>query len=249
MSRLLAAMLLVLSLAVPARAGEIAVYAAASLTDVFGAIKADFEKSHPGLTVVLTTAASGALLTRLRAGERTDVFASADLDTMDAATDSGIVRPTTRINFAGNALVMAVPAGNPAGVTGLDSLSLGGVRRIGVGNPESVPAGRYAKRALGKRALWYALTSKLIYFPSVRHVLSALSERHIDAGFVYRTDAYLLRKRVAIVLTLPLSPPVTYVAALTTKPPHNADDAAAFLAYLRTPAARSRLTAFGFTVP
>jgi len=248
MIRLLAATLLALSLAVPARAAEIAVYAAASLTDVFGAIKADFEKSHPGRTVALTTAASGDLLQRLRAGQTADVLATADLDTMDAAADSGIVRPASRSNFAGNALVMAVPAGNPAGVTDLDALSLGGVRRIGVGNPESVPAGRYAKRALGKQALWYALTSKLIYFPSVRHVLTALCERKIDAGFVYRTDAYLVRRQVDIVLTLPLSPPVTYVAALTAKAPHPGE-AAAFLAYLSTPEARARLAAFGFTVP
>ena len=108
---------------------------------------------------------------------------------------------------------MAVPAGNPARIDGLEDLTRGGVRRIGVGNPESVPAGRYAKRALHEKALWFALTSKLVYYPSVRHVLSALANRQVDAGFIYRTDAVLTGQSVVIVATIPLKPPVTYVAA------------------------------------
>jgi len=248
MTRLLVALLLALSLAQPARAAAVAVFAAASLTDAFDGIRADFEKSHPGTQVTLTTAASGDLLDRMRHGESADVLATADTATMDAAASGGDIAPSSRVVFAGNALVMAVPAGNPAKVRTLDDLSRGGVQRIGVGNPESVPAGRYAKRALGQRALWYALTSKLVYFPSVRHVLAALSDRHLDAGFVYRTDAALVPKTVDIAVTLPLSPPVTYVAALAARAP-NAKEASAFLAYLTTPEARARLSGFGFTVP
>lgn len=248
MKRLWLALILSCLLAHTAQGATIEVFAAASLTDVFGAIAADFEKEHPQTTIHLTTAASGDLLDRLRHGQAADVLASADMDTMDAAISGRYATPASRVVFAGNALVMAVPAGNPADVKNLDDLSRGGVRRVGVGNPESVPAGRYAKRALSQRALWFALTSKLVLFPSVRHVLSALRDRTLDAGFVYRTDAFLAAKTVTIATTLTLSPPVTYVAAQTTASQHP-EEADAFLAYLRSPKAQKQLTAFGFTLP
>ena len=248
MTRLFVAMLLTVCLALPARAAEIAVFAAASLTDVFDAIKADFEKAHPGDVVTITTAASGDLLGRMKRGETADVLATADADTMDDAQRQGVIDPASRVRFAGNTLVVAVPAGNPARVTDLDSLTRGGVRRVGVGNPESVPAGRYAQRALNQRALWFALASKLVYFPSVRHVLSGLADRSIDAGFVYRTDAVIAGAAVEIATTLPLSPPVAYVAALSAQGRHSRKGAA-FLAYLATPEVRDTLSRFGFTVP
>lgn len=248
MTRLLAVLLVLTALALPAQAAEVSVFAAASLTEAFGALKADFQKGHPDTTVTVTTAASGALLRRMQHGRRADVFASADTATMDQAVATGLVDPASRLAIAGNTLVMAVPAGNPARVANLESLTLGGVRRIGVGNPESVPAGRYAKRALGQKALWFALTAKLVYYPSVRHVLAALTDRQLDAGFVYRTDAMLAGTAVDIVATFPLTPPVIYVAARCAAcRDRTATDA--FLAYLLSPEAKAILDRFGFSKP
>jgi len=248
MKRFACALALVFACALPARAGEIIVFAAASLTNAVGEMAPLFAKLHPGLTVRGEYAASGALLGRMDNGEACDVFLSADTQTMDAAADRRRIVATTRKVFAGNALVLAVPAGNPAHVTGLESLFRGGVQRIGVGNPESVPAGRYAKRALQKRAMWFALTSKLVYYPSVRHVLAAVKASDCDAGFVYATDAAIAGKAVAIAATVPLAPPVTYAAAVATKAP-NPQGAATFLAFLATPEAKAILSRFGFTVP
>lgn len=248
MSRLLTSLLLLVVLAAPAHAAELSVFAAASLTNAFAALAADYEQTHPGLTVTVTNAASGTLLRRMQAGEVADVFVSADTTTMDEAVRTKRVDPASRVAVAGNALVLAVPAGNPAGVTGLSSLTLGGVRRVGVGNPESVPAGRYAKRALARQALWFALASKLVYAPSVRHVLADLTGREVDAGFVYRTDAIHAGQAVAIVATIPLTPPVVYVGALCTPMRHRAE-ATAFLDHLRSPEARAVLARFGFTAP
>ncbi len=248
MKKLLLAALLVLLSTLPAQAARISVFAAASLTDAFNALAAGFEKSQPGDTLALTFAASGELLRRMESGEPADVFASADTATMDAAADKQRILPTTRIHFAVNTLVLAAPAGNPARVAGLESLLRGGVRRIGVGNPESVPAGRYAKQALHQKALWFALTAKLTYFPSVRHVLAALANGSIDAGFVYATDAAMAGPSVTVVETIPLSPPVTYAAAVTTAAKDKAV-AAAFLAYLASPEARAVLARFGFGAP
>lgn len=248
MKRLILAVVCLLALCLPAPAGEITVFAAASLVNAFPAVKADFERLHPGDTVHLDFAASGALLGRLDAGAVCDVFASADRDTMNLAVDKRRVDPASRLVFAGNTLVLAVPAGNPGRVKDLDSLSQGGVRRIGVGNPESVPAGRYAKRGLQQQALWFALTSKLVYFPSVRHVLAALEHREVDAGFVYATDTATAGRAVETAAAIPLSPPVAYAAALA-KTAANPRLAAAFLAYLATPQARETLAGFGFAPP
>ena len=248
MKRLLAALVLVLAASLPASAGSITVFAAASLTNAFADIKTGFEAAHPGDTVALEFAASGALLERLGTGAACDVFVSADPDTMTLAVDRRRVEAGTRKVVASNKLVLAVPAGNPAKVDNLDSLSRGGVRRVGVGNPESVPAGRYAKRALQQKALWFALTSKLVYYPSVRHVLAALAKGEIDAGFVYATDAASAGQAVAVAATIPLPSPVTYVAAVAAKA---ADPklAAAFIGYLATPEGLATLGRYGFAPP
>ncbi|EFL50533.1 molybdenum ABC transporter, periplasmic molybdate-binding protein [Solidesulfovibrio fructosivorans JJ]] len=248
MKRLACALALVLACALPARAGEIIVFAAASLTNALGEMAPVFAKRNPGLTLRGEYAASGTLLRRMDNGDACDVFLSADPQTMDAAEDRRRIAAATRTVFAGNALVLAVPAGNPAHVTDLESLFHGGVQRIGVGNPESVPAGRYAKRALQEKAMWFALTGKLVYYPSVRHVLAAVKASDCDAGFVYATDAAIAGKAVAIAATVPLTPPVTYTAAVAAKAP-NPQGAAAFLAFLATPEAKAILTRFGFTVP
>ena len=208
MKRLLLLATFLLATCLPAAAGEITVFAAASLVNAFTAVKADFEQLHPGNTIHLDFAASGTLLGRMDAGAACDVFASADRDTMTMAVDKRRVDPASRLVFAGNTLVLAVPPGNPARIKDLDSLSQGGVRRIGVGNPETVPAGRYAKRALQPKALWFALTSKLVYYPSVRHVLEAVSHGEVDAGFVYATDAAAPGITVTTAASLVLSPPI-----------------------------------------
>lgn len=244
----LALLLMVVFLSLPAQAGDIVVFAAASLTNAVETMAPLFAARHPGLTVRPVFAASGALLGRMDNGELCDVFLSADAQTMDAAEDRGRILAASRTVFAGNTLVLAVPEGNPARVAGLESLFLGGVQRIGVGNPESVPAGRYAKRALQTRAMWFALTGKLVYYPSVRHVLSAVKAGACDAGFVYATDAAIAGKAVNIAATVPLTPEVSYAAAVAAKAP-DPRGAAAFLDFLATPEAKTVLTRFGFTVP
>ncbi|BAH75437.1 molybdate ABC transporter substrate-binding protein [Solidesulfovibrio magneticus] len=248
MKRLFAALLLILAASLPASAGSITVFAAASLTNALADCKTGFEAAHPGDTLAMEFAASGTLLERLGTGVPYDVFVSADPETMTLAVDRRRVDGATLRVVALNDLVLAVPAGNPAKVDNLDSLSRGGVRRIGVGNPESVPAGRYAKRALQQKALWFALTSKLVYYPSVRHVLAALAKDEIDAGFVYATDAASAGKAVAVAAPVPLPSPVTYVAAVAAK---TAEPklAAAFISYLASPQGVATLGRYGFAPP
>ena len=126
-----------------ANAADLYVSGAASLTNAFEAVKAAFVKKNPGVNVLTNYAASNPLLKQMQEGAPVDVFASADQETMDKAEKAGLIDPATRRDFVSNKLVLIVPRGGkkPAGLA-----DLSGARRIAVGNPDSVPAGRYARR-------------------------------------------------------------------------------------------------------
>jgi len=248
MKKLLLTLTLVLSLAAPALAGELTVSAAASLTDAFGAIKTAFAKEHPGVNVTFNFAASGALLSQMAQGAPVDVFASADQKTMDQAVEKKLIDAATRVNFAQNALVLATPADNPAKVKDLTTLTAPAVKRIAVGNPDSVPVGRYTKAALIKAGLWDALSQKCILAESVRQVLDYLARGEVDAGFVYGTDAKQGGDKVKVIAEVPVETPVSYpIAALAGA--KDKKDAAAFVAFVAGPKGQEILAKFGFKKP
>src|SRR5689334_7298286 len=98
--------------------GTLTVFAAASLTDVFGNLGKQLEQQNPGLTVQFNFAGSSALATQLTQGAPADVFASANTAQMTVVTDAGLQADDPRV-FTENVLEIAVPKGNPAHVTGL----------------------------------------------------------------------------------------------------------------------------------
>lgn len=231
----------------PAVAGELTVSAAASLTDAFKEIAASFEKQHPSTTVRLNFAASGVLLQQIARGAPVDVFASADLATMDRAQSQGLIVVPQRRNFAVNTLVLIVPiqGGN---IAALDDLTGSSVQRIAVGNPESVPVGRYTRIALTRAKLRESLAPKWIQAQSVRQVLDYVARGEVDAGFVYATDAALMKDKVRTTLTVALDDPVTYPIAPVAAA---ADPATAkvFVDYVTGPEAQAILARFGFSNP
>ncbi len=248
MKRLLVSLALVLVLACPALAGELTVSAAASLTDAFNECKPLFEKANPGTTLVFNFAASGPLLKQIEQGAPVDVFASADQKTMDDAAGKNLIDAASRKNFAQNALVLAIPASGGAAVTNLASLTDPKVAKIGVGNPESVPVGRYTKLALEKNDMWEKISSKCILAESVRQVLDYLSRGEIDAGFVYATDAKQGGDKVKIVEEIPLEKPVSYpIAVIATSKDKTA--AGKFIAFLTAPEGAAVLAKYGFKKP
>lgn len=231
-----------------AQAQEIIVSAAASLTDAFTDIKPAFEKAHPGVELIMNFAASGPLFKQIEQGASVDVFASANAKWMDKAVDGGFVAKDAVHIFAKNSLVLAIPANNPAGVKGLDDLAGAGVKSIGIGTPETVPAGQYAKAALTAKNLFEKLSPKMIYGESVRQVLDYLSRGEIDCGFVYGTDAVKAGKQVAIAEEIPLEKPVTYPVAVV-KTSGNSEMAKAFVAFLLSEEGMALLEGRGFKRP
>ncbi len=248
MQRIVLTIVLLLSLCSPALAGELTVSAAASLTDAMADVKTAFEQQHPETTVILNLASSGALYRQLEKGAPADVYLSANIKWMNEAEKKGIIDPATRRNFARNALVLAVPEGNPAKVHGPDDLTAERVGRIGIGTPEHVPAGQYAKGSLQSLGLWDTLLPKYIYAETVRQVLDYLARDEVDCGFVYATDAKLKEGEVAVVADMPLEKPVTYPGAVVADAA-NREGALAFMDFLLSADGQKLLQGRGFRKP
>ncbi|CAN7453447.1 molybdate ABC transporter substrate-binding protein [Pseudoduganella sp. LjRoot289] len=231
-----------------AAAADITVSAAASLGNAFKELSQAYEAAHPGDKVLLNFAASDALVQQIARGAPVDVFASADQDAMDKAEARHLLAPGTRSNFAGNTLVLIVPAASTLPVKDLAGLRLPAVARIAMGNPAGVPAGRYAKQALDKAGLWAAVEAKLIFGSSVRQSLDYVARGEVDAGFVYATDALAMKDKVRVALPVPLATAVTYpIAAIRSAP--NAAGANTFLAFALAPAGQAILARHGFGRP
>jgi molybdate transport system substrate-binding protein len=157
------------------------VFAAASLTEAFEEVAADFEAAHQGVDVQLSFAGSSDLVAQIQQGAPADVLASADTATMDELVADGLVHEPQ--DFATNSLAIAVPAGNPAGVTGLDDLADPGLTLV-LCAPQ-VPCGAAATRVQETAGLDLAPASEE---QSVTDVLGKVAGGEADAGLVYVTD-------------------------------------------------------------
>lgn len=247
LKRSLAACLLA-GLASAALAGDITVSAAASLTNAFKDIAQGYEAAHPGSKVLLNFGASGALLQQMAKGAPVDVFASADQETMDAAQQQGLVRAADRQDFVRNALVVVAPVDARMLPAALKDLAGPGVARVALALPASVPVGRYAKRALESAGLWGAVQAKTVNTTSVRQSLDYVARGEVDAGFVYSTDAALMKDKVKTAFAVPLDVTILYPIARTAAS-SNATEAAAFIRYVRSPAGQAILARYGFLKP
>lgn len=229
-------------------AQPITVSAAASLQDAMREIGKAFSAEHPGVELIFNFASSGVLLTQIAQGAPVDVYASADLETMNRALARRLIDPSTRTEFAGNELVLISPASRPASIGTLRDLLGNDVRRIAVGSVASVPAGRYAKAALDSQRLWATLTPKLVFADNVRQVLTYVGRAEVDAGFVYRSDALQAADKVRVDLVVPLAQPVRYPIArvAASKQPALADQ---FISFVKSAPAQAVFARHGFTAP
>jgi molybdate transport system substrate-binding protein len=245
--RCVGAFLLVLLVAT-ANAADLTVSAAASLTNAFRELGPAFEAQNPGTAVVVNFAASDALLAQIARGAPADVFASADQEAMDRADAQKLLVAGSRRNFVSNALVMIVPGDSTLGLKAPADLHRPEVKRVAIGNPASVPAGRYTKSALEAAKLWSAIEPKAVLAQSVRQALDYVARGEVEAGFVYATDAAIMKDKVKVVATIPTETAITYpVAAIDPSP--NPVAARNWLAFLLTPAAQAVLARHGFGKP
>lgn len=237
------AALLCLLLAGLARSETLTVSAAASLTDALREIGPQFAAQHPGVNVRFNFGASGLLVQQLRQGAPVDLLLTADATSMDQAASLGLIRPETRIDFAGNALVLVEAAGSATPLRQLGDLSQASVRRIAIGKPATVPAGRYAREVLEAAGLLDALQPKLVPADNVRQALDYVARGEVQAGFVYLSDAATQRDKLRVVQRFNVA--VRYPGAVAQTSPRAAL-AAAFLLHLRSREAQALLAQRGF---
>ncbi len=229
-------------------AADLTVSAAASLTNAFGEIGKSFEAQNPGTKVRFNFAASGALLQQIAKGAPVDIFASADEETMDDAQKQDLVDAATRIDFVRNRLVVIVPSDAKTVPTVLADLGGVAVTKVAIGQPASVPVGRYTRSVLEQANLWSTIEPKMIGAQSVRQALDYVARGEVDAGFVYATDAAIMPDRVRVAFTVPTPRPILYPIVVLK----NAADAATaqrFVRFVAQPASQAVLARYGFAKP
>jgi molybdate transport system substrate-binding protein len=248
--RRLLAFALVLGLVVHAslaHAADTIVFAAASTKNVIGDIIKMYEKSHPDSHVVASFGSSSDLAKQIENGAPAGVFISADVKSMDYVAKQKQIVADSRHNLLGNELVLIAPVDSTS-PTSLDNLAgqLNGAK-LAMGDPDSVPAGRYGKAALGSLKQWDALQGDIVRAKDVRGAMAFVERGEAGAGIVYATDA-LVSKKVRIAATFPAAshPPIVYPVALIAG--HDDEAARAFFAYLQGPQAANVFLSAGFSV-
>lgn len=202
------------------------VFAAASLTDVFGTLEKRFENQHPDVDVRMHFAGSSTLAQQITEGASADVFASANEDVMRDVAEAGLLSGAPK-PFATNTLTIAVEPGNPLGITGLDDLARDDVTSV-VCQPE-VPCGDAARTLIDKRGLDVRFASEE---RDVKAVLAKVTLGEADAGLVYVTDTQAAGKVDAVEIAGAEDVVNTYPIATLTDAPEP-ELAAEFERYVR----------------
>jgi molybdate transport system substrate-binding protein len=194
------------------------VFAAASLSEALGDVDNAFT-AESGIAVRTSFAASSVLAKQIEAGASADVFVSADREWMDYLEQRALIKPGSRRDLLGNALALIAPADSPVRLKIAPHFGLAaalGNGRLATGDPDSVPAGRYARAALMQLGVWEQVANRLARGENVRAALEYVARGEAPLGIVYRTDAQAeARVRVVDIFPADSHLPVTYPLALT----------------------------------
>lgn len=180
------------------RSINITLSAAVSLKDAMENIKTVYQGQNPHISLTLNLASSGSLRQQIERGAPVDVFISAAAKHTDLLQEKGLIIEETRRDLLKNTMVLIVPKNNPASINSFQDLSRGNYQQISIGEPESVPAGKYAKEVLTNLGIFEKIKAKIVYAKDVRQVLSYVATGNVDAGIVYRTDANIFDAAIVV---------------------------------------------------
>lgn len=230
------------------QAGEVKIYAAASLTDAITELAKRYQESHSSTQIKPSFAGSSTLAKQIENGAPADVFISADKDWADYLQARNLLDAKTRVDLLTNDLVLIAPAERVPSINlnkGTDlATSFNG--KLCTGEPAYVPVGKYAKQALDYYGWWATIQPRVVGTEDVRTALAFVERGECALGIVYKTDA-LLSKKVQVVATFPAEShlPIVYPGGLTK----NANpDAQAFWQFLQSKTAVEIFTRYGFKV-
>lgn len=227
----------------PSTSEKITVQAAASLKGALTELADTYKKSHnlADDQIAINFAGSGTLRQQIEQGAPASLFISADEKNMKMLQEKDLVSDVKP--FATNELVLVVPKGQPK----VELSQIATVKRIVLGNPETVPAGNYGKQVLTKLGVWEQVEPNVVYAKDVKAVTASVSQGAGDAGFIYKTDAIAAGDAVQISAVTPADShdPVIYPIGIIKK----YDNALAkdFYQYVMSPEGQKVLEKYGFS--
>lgn len=204
-----------------------------------------FQDKYPHITVEGTYDSSGKLQTQIEEGLEADVFMSAANKQMNALKDAGLVDTDSIVELLENKIVLIQPAGGDTGITTYEGAVDAEV--IAIGDPESVPAGQYAKEAFTTLGLWDQVEAKASLGTNVTEVLNWVAEGSANVGVVYATDAATTDK-VEVIAEAPegsLAQKVIYPVGMVAASAHT-EEAQLFIEFLQSPEAIAVFQEYGF---
>ena len=197
--------------------------AAASLKEPLAELADIYQQKHPNIALIFNMGASGSLMAQIKQGAPVDIFFSAANKQMEDLEKENLIDKTANRQLLSNDLVLVAPVNSQ--LKSFADLTGDTVKKIAIGEPDSVPAGSYARETLSTMNLYQSLTSKFVLAKDVRQVLTYTATGNVDAGLVYATDAKLI-KNIVVVATAPAEshPPIIYSVAVikTSKYPNEA---------------------------
>lgn len=222
--------------------------AAMSLSALVDECIARYEQQHPGTKIVAVYGSSGSIRRQVENGAPLDVFLSASMEHMDALQTRGLIYDESRVPVVTNSLVLIVPQDGAAALSFAD-LVQDSVARVAIGEPSTVPAGKYAVQILEHAGVLEPVLQKVVYAKNVRQVLYYVESGEADAGIVYRTEALGSEKaRVVARAGGTMHDPVVYPGAVLQGCSDH-DSAQAFLQWLTGGDAQVLFDKYGFGVP
>ncbi|MCH8295058.1 molybdate ABC transporter substrate-binding protein [Candidatus Poribacteria bacterium] len=228
---------------------ELIVFGAMSLTDALTEISQRFEvQEGKGIKVYCNFAGSSILQRQIEKGAPADVFISASPKQIDALQGKGLIHSDTRQNVLTNRLVLVTHTDVSLSFANLQTLVEDSIKRIAIGEPNSVPAGVYGKEALINLGIWKAVQRKLVTGLNVRATLAYVESGNADVGIVYQTDA-TISKKVKVLYQFPdfSHTPIVYPAVVIKGSAHESL-ARAFVEYLKTSEATELFKKYGFSI-
>lgn len=226
---------------------ELTISAAASLAMPMEEIKTIYEQENPQIKLVYNIGSSGSLQQQIEQGAPVDIFFSAAARQMNALAEKNLIISTTRRDLLKNQIVLITPK-NLTLVNSFEDLMKPEVQTIAIGEPESVPAGKYAAEALTFYKILDQVSDKLIYGNSVTQVLTYVDLGNVDAGMVYSTDAKTKEKVRVVATASPEShTPIVYPIAVI-KNSKNQQLAQEFIQFLASNPAQEIFTKYGFQI-
>ena len=226
---------------------EIVISAAASLKQVMAEIKPLYREQYPHVAIIYNFAASGTLQRQIEQGAPVDIFISADRAKIKSLQQQDLLASDTISSLLQNRIVLITEQNNNLAINSFTDLTTAEIDTIALGEPLSVPAGKYAQEVLNYFQVAEQIKDKVVYGKDVRQVLNYVATGNADVGLVYLTDAEVGSNRVKIIAIAPTQAHSTIDYAIAViRDSNNPQAAREFIQFLKTDRVRDIFTKYGF---